>query len=145
MKIEIRNNNKNKINEIMSELNTNSDCANVLLNRDLNDQLMYVIGNDDYYDLLPNDSIKNIPEAAKVIDKYLRNNKATIYIYGDYDNDGIQSTFIAYDCLTALAEAIKNKYNLKDKCKIEYHVPEREEGYGLSADGECCTLYYRFT
>ena len=134
MKIEIKNNNKNKINEIMSELNTNSDCANVLLNRDLNDQLMYVIGNDDYYDLLPNDSIKNIPEAAKVIDKYLRNDKATIYIYGDYDNDGIQSTFIAYDCLTALAEAIKNKYNLKDKCKIEYHVPEREEGYGLSAD-----------
>ena len=85
MKIEIKNNNKNKINEIMSELNTNSDCANVLLNRDLNDQLMYVIGNDDYYDLLPNDSIKNIPEAAKVIDKYLRNDKATIYIYGDYD------------------------------------------------------------
>ena len=39
MKIEIKNNNKNKINEIMSELNTNSDCANVLLNRDLNEDI----------------------------------------------------------------------------------------------------------
>jgi single-stranded-DNA-specific exonuclease len=128
MKIEISNNNINEIKRLSQELNINSDCANLLLNRGLTEEDMYVVSNDNYYDLLPNDNIKNIPEAAKVIAKYLQNNDAAIYIYGDYDNDGIQSTFITYDCFTVLADL------LESTCQIEYHIPERKEGYGLSAE-----------
>ena len=68
MKIEIRNNNKNKINEIMSELNTNSDCANVLLNRDLNEainirnEILNKFENVDKEDLTPKPKTKVVEE-----------------------------------------------------------------------------------
>lgn len=114
--------------DIAKKLNINVDSASLLINQSLSEDIIEVLTNDEWHELLSYNTIKNIPESAKVIAKYLKNDNAIIYIFGDYDNDGIQSTFIAYDCFKALIEA------LESKCEVEYYIPEREEGYGLSAE-----------
>ncbi len=59
-------------------------------------------------------------EAAKVILDAI-NTKQRIWIYGDYDADGMTSTAILYRCIQKLGGQVK------------YHVPNRlEDGYGLS-------------
>lgn len=126
MRIVVQDIDKKEIENISNKLNISLDCAALLKNRNISEDIMEVICNNDFYELLPYDSIKNIPEACSIISKYLENDDAIIYIFSDYDNDGIQSTFIAYDCLTALTNS------LDSKCKIEYYVPERKEGYGLN-------------
>lgn len=128
MKIRIPKHNNKDIKHLTEDLNINEECAKVLLNRKLDKNVIEVITNNNFYDSLPNDSIKGISDAAKVIARFLEKDTSHIYIYGDYDNDGIQSTYIAYDCLKVLTES------LDSKCQIHYHIPEREEGYGLSAE-----------
>ena len=47
----------------------------------------------------------------------------TIYIYGDYDVDGVISTYILYRALK------------RCEAKVFYHIPDREsEGYGMNED-----------
>lgn len=50
-------------------------------------------------------------------------NKKKIVVYGDYDADGVTSTFIMYKALKHCG------------AKVEYYVPDREqEGYGVNSD-----------
>lgn len=49
-------------------------------------------------------------------------NKEKIYIYGDYDVDGITSVSLLYLGLTELG------------ANIDYYIPLRDEGYGLNKD-----------
>lgn len=126
MKVVIQDTDIKKAEKIAKKLNINLDCALLLQNRGLSNNIIEVIANEEFCNVLPYNTIKNIPEACKKISKYLENDNAIIYIFGDYDNDGIQSTFIAYDCLTVLTDS------LDSKCQIKYYIPEREEGYGLN-------------
>ena len=49
--------------------------------------------------------------------------KSNIWIYGDYDADGITSTSLMLNVLS----------HLTDKDKLNYYIPSRfEEGYGLN-------------
>lgn len=58
-------------------------------------------------------SVKKIEEAIK--------EQKSIWIYGDYDVDGITSTVVLYNALKELG--VKN---------VNYYIPLREEGYGLN-------------
>ena len=54
--------------------------------------------------------------------------KSNIWIYGDYDADGITSTSLMLNVLS----------HLTDKDKLNYYIPSRfEEGYGLNKDAIC--------
>lgn len=68
----------------------------------------------------PHDLI-NADEAATLISKYLKDKNSIIYIYGDYDCDGVVSIYILADVLMKLA-----------KCEIKMIFPERENGYGIN-------------
>ena len=58
-------------------------------------------------------TVKKIEEAIK--------EQKNIWIYGDYDVDGITSTVVLYNALKELGTK-----------KVNYYIPLREEGYGLN-------------
>ncbi len=61
-------------------------------------------------------------EAARILWDAIQA-KRRIWIYGDYDADGMTATAILYRCLQVLG------------CQPRYHVPNRlEDGYGLSCE-----------
>ncbi|UUV19681.1 single-stranded-DNA-specific exonuclease RecJ [Fusobacteria bacterium ZRK30] len=61
-------------------------------------------------------------DVKKSVDKIIEVGKAekTIFIYGDYDVDGITSTSLCYLALKELGY------------KVDYYIPLRDEGYGLN-------------
>ncbi|WP_037029323.1 single-stranded-DNA-specific exonuclease RecJ [Psychrilyobacter atlanticus] len=61
-------------------------------------------------------------DVKKSVDKIIEMGKAdkTIFIYGDYDVDGITSTSLCYLALKELGY------------KVDYYIPLRDEGYGLN-------------
>jgi len=64
-------------------------------------------------------------EMQKAVDRIYQaiNNKEKILIYGDYDADGVSSTFVLYEILKKLG------------ARIETYLPDRElEGYGLNKE-----------
>ncbi len=63
--------------------------------------------------------IKDMDKAVERIQSAIENGEQ-ICIYGDYDADGVTSTVILYNYLTALG------------AMVDYYIPEREgEGYGM--------------
>lgn len=88
---------------------TNVDCANNFLNPNMGDLLDPFLLDD------MNVAVKRIVEAI--------DNNESIWVYGDYDVDGITSTSILIIYLKTLC---KNVY---------YYIPDRmTEGYGLNID-----------
>jgi single-stranded-DNA-specific exonuclease len=73
----------------------------------------------------------NITAAAKILYEFITNPKAHIYIYGDYDTDGITATATAERCIGEYHE-ILSPYD--KHWALRYHIPERTEGYGLSRE-----------
>ena len=62
-------------------------------------------------------------EMDKAVDKITEciKEKGKIFLYGDYDVDGITSTSVLYECLNFL------------NAKVDYYIPNRvKEGYGLN-------------
>ena len=55
------------------------------------------------------------------IEKANKTNRKNIWIYGDYDVDGITSTVVLYNALKELGAE-----------NVNYYIPLREEGYGLN-------------
>ena len=67
--------------------------------------------------------MKDMEKAVKRIYKALRDGEK-IFVYGDYDVDGVTSTAILYKAIGKLGG------------KISFYIPERQkEGYGLSENG----------
>jgi len=75
---------------------------------------------DTNFDFDPFD-LKDIDIAVKRIFEAIENNEK-IYIYGDYDVDGITSVSLLYLALSELGG------------NIHYYIPLRDEGYGLNKD-----------
>jgi len=71
-------------------------------------------------------SYKGIAFAEKIKKAILTNKK--IFVYGDYDVDGIGSTAFMVSIIKDMA-----KFNYK-KTKVDYRVPSRAEHYGLKYD-----------
>lgn len=67
--------------------------------------------------------IINLEKAAIKISKYLNNKEASIFIYADYDCDGIMSAYILYSILKEIG-----------CCNIYVYCPERKDGYGINID-----------
>ncbi|MGL5124025.1 MAG: single-stranded-DNA-specific exonuclease RecJ [Fusobacteriaceae bacterium] len=116
---------QNKHNETVNLKNyssINNEVLNILKNREITKE-------KDIFNFL-NPLLDNIGDPFSFIDmekSVLRiltaiKNNEVIWIYGDYDVDGITSTSLCYLALTAIG------------AKVRYYIPLRDEGYGLSID-----------
>ena len=72
------------------------------------------------FDFNPFD-LRDMDIATKRIFEAIKNNEK-IYIYGDYDVDGITSVSLLYLALSELG------------ANVDYYIPLRDEGYGLNKD-----------
>ena len=127
IKIIERKADETKVVELSKKYGISKDIVSFLLGRNVPENIIPLLVSKEELELLPNNSLTNIEEAAELISKYLVDN-ANIYIYGDYDSDGVNATYIMYMALIELAEGLEVKTN------IVYHLPNRNEGYGLSMD-----------
>ena len=118
--------NSELLNELAKKHNTTKEIIALLLNRGYNEEdLNLYIQNDEFY-VAPFNSIKNVDEAANRIISYLEDDEAEIYIFADYDADGVNAGYVMTDSLIAVKDAIDSK------CNINVYYPNRCEGYGLS-------------
>ena len=127
IKIIERKADETKVVELSKKYNISKDIVSFLLGRNVPENIIPLLVSKEELELLPNNSLTNIEKAAELISEYLVDN-ANIYIYGDYDSDGVNATYIMYMALIELAEGLEVKTN------IVYHLPNRNEGYGLSMD-----------
>lgn len=112
----------NTSNDNLKSLDIDNDILNILLNRK--------IDSPDKIKSFLNPSVDNIsnPFLLSGIDKAVKRlqlaikNKEQIWIYGDYDVDGITSTSVCYHALKRFSN------------NINYYIPLRDEGYGLNKE-----------
>lgn len=113
---------KNNSNEIYNNFNLDKDITTLLYNRE-------IIDNEDIKTFLYG-GVEDItsPFLLKDIDKAVerleiaKEKGEPVWIYGDYDVDGITSVSLCYLALKELG------YNVK------YYIPLRDEGYGLNIE-----------
>ena len=112
---------KRRVAEISGKFNISPLIAKIIYLRGITDdeQISKYLSKDksSFYDpfLLP-----DMNQAVEFISTAIKCNKK-IAIYGDYDVDGITSTYIVYD------------YLLNAGANVMYYIPDRaEEGYGIS-------------
>lgn len=117
---------KTIIEKLSKKYDTTKEIISLLLNRGYKKETLdKYLQNNEFY-TVPFNSITNLDEAVKQIITYLEDDKAEIYVYADYDADGVNAGYILTDVLKAIKESIESK------CKIDVHFPNRNEGYGLS-------------
>lgn len=105
-----------------TNLNIDRDILNLLYNRDIRDE-------EKIYKFI-NTSLDNIhsPLLLKDVDRAIerilqaKENKEEVWIYGDYDVDGITSTSLCYLALSEIGITPR------------YYIPLRDEGYGLNKE-----------
>ena len=122
-----------KLNDINNNLKQelidngyNEMIVNLLVNRGYDENLISTLLATGYSDSMPKyNDLTNIEIGADIIESHIANG-SKIYIYGDYDSDGINSTYI-------LGDAINNIiYYSESDSELKLKVPERHEGYGLN-------------
>lgn len=117
---------ESKIKELAKKHNTTTKVIELLLNRGYAEEDLHkFIQNNNFY-MANFNSITNCTEGAEIIQQYLDNDNASIYVYGDYDCDGVMSISIMQGVLTAIKESINSNVELTFK------TPNRIDGYGLS-------------
>lgn len=112
---------KANINKLARELRVSDTIAKLLVNRgiaDVENGHKYVNSSVDLmYDPL---LMKDMEKGVQIIIDGIRDKKK-ILIVGDYDVDGVISTYILYSSL------------LKCGADVKYHIPDRiSEGYGIN-------------
>ncbi len=106
------------VSALLEEKNISKITAKTIINR----------SGEEYKDYIETDisSLNNpllLPDMDKALTRILKavESKENIVVYGDYDVDGITSTYILYDYLLSLG------------CNVSYFIPDRmDSGYGLS-------------
>lgn len=111
---------------IQKKYNISKDLAKFLLGRKLKEDIVEALLGE--YLLPKHNNITNLEEGATLIASFLEKENASIYVYADYDADGINAGFIASDCLTKIKEATNSL------CDVEVYFPNRTDGYGLSLE-----------
>lgn len=111
------------VSEVSAELNIDPLMVRILLSRGLSKDNIRVVMNEYHEAIIDPRLMTNASAAAKVIASYCRNKDALIIIFGDYDADGVSSTYTMTSGLRDVAE-----------CDVEAYCPERTEGYGLSME-----------
>ena len=113
---------ENEIKEDLKSLNLDNDILNILINRKIDSvEKINNFFNNDLDNIISPFSLKDVDKTILRLLEAI-NNEELIYIYGDYDVDGITSTSIAYLALKSLG------------AKVDYYIPLRDEGYGLNID-----------
>lgn len=91
----------------------------ILINRNVD---YNILNNPQNFFINPN-KLFNAYNAAININKYLHNPNAFIYIFADYDADGLTAGYVMKNALLEVS-----------KCSIDLYYPNRCEGYGLNLD-----------
>lgn len=115
------------INDLANKFNISTKVAALLLGRGIDENTIRSLTSK--IQVLPEtNNITNLEDASYLIANFLENDNGHIFIYADYDSDGVNAGFIMHDCLTKLSEA------LNTKCEVTVHFPNRTAGYGLNMD-----------
>lgn len=96
------------------------DFVQILISRGINLEEIDKFINPSLKDLTDPYEIKNLDKAVERLKKAVVN-KEKVMIFGDYDCDGV--------CATSIFMLA-----LRDKLDIQYYIPNRDEGYGLSKE-----------
>ena len=116
---------KGKIKEsnLSEKINISPEISQILNNRGINDEKDAEIFMNPSLEYLRDPFLmKDMKKATDRIKKAIKN-KERIYIYGDYDVDGVSSTSVLYLYFKSIGYEVK------------YYIPNRlEEGYGLNED-----------
>ena len=83
---------------------------------------MILNGYDGIYNPVP---LIHREEAAALLKQFLENKEGHIYIFGDYDTDGITSVIISLGCIHNFHCRL---YPDNTEWKMAYKVPERDDG-----------------
>ncbi|MFR8990724.1 MAG: single-stranded-DNA-specific exonuclease RecJ [Fusobacterium sp.] len=113
---------KNSSNEIYNNFNLDKDITTLLYNRDIiagEDIKTFLYGGVE--DITSPFLLKDIDKAVERLE-IAKEKGEPVWIYGDYDVDGITSVSLCYLALKELG------YNVK------YYIPLRDEGYGLNIE-----------
>jgi len=111
------------VKRMAEELNISETFAQVLGNRKIfsKDLVKEYIKPSIYFMHSPF-LMKDLEKAVKIIVS-AKENKKKIFVYGDYDVDGVVSTVILFKAFKQFG------------CDVEYYIPNRRfEGYGLNKD-----------
>jgi single-stranded-DNA-specific exonuclease len=102
-------------------LNCSEVIANLLINRGITDKdTAYRFMHADLKELYEPTLMKDIEKAALIIKQAIDSN-SKVLVVGDYDVDGVISTYILFTSLS------------KSGAKVSYHIPDRvREGYGIN-------------
>lgn len=111
---------------LQNKYNVGKELAKFLLGRELSKEVIDALLGE--YVLPKHNNITNVQEGANLIASFLEKENSAIYIYADYDSDGVNAGTIAYDALIKIKEAISSN------CHVEVYFPNRSDGYGLSLD-----------
>lgn len=114
-------NKKKNVNEMSQKFGISPLTSVILCNRDIyEDEDVKKILSSSINDLNDEGLLPDIDKACVVLNSYIKEGK-NIRIVGDYDIDGVCSTYILYD-------AIKNVGG-----KVSYDIPDRVlDGYGIN-------------
>lgn len=112
---------KNELIDYIDAETVKDIISKIIINRDLQDKVNVL--NSPASFLTDPYKLHNAKEGADLIAEFLYDEDATIYIYADYDADGLMSGYVMYSALNEIS-----------KCNIVLKYPNRCEGYGLSMD-----------
>ena len=126
MLLKRRMNQNNKLKNLLTGYN--EMVVNVLVNRGYNKEIIESLLETGYSNELPSyNDLTNVEVGADIISSHIANG-SEIYIFGDYDSDGVNSTYILGDTINTII------YETGAEATINLKVPERTEGYGLNMD-----------
>lgn len=112
---------KCELNSLMKSLGVNDTVAKLLVNRGIykvEDAKKFLNPKTDYF--YESDTMKDLHKSVNLLKEHINSGKK-ILIVGDYDVDGVISTYVLYRCLTRL------------NANVGYHIPDRiKEGYGIN-------------
>jgi single-stranded-DNA-specific exonuclease len=103
------------------ELNCSEIVAKILVNRGITDkEIAYKFINSKVENMYEPRLMKDIEKGASIIKEAILK-QSKVLVVGDYDVDGVISSFLLYTAL------------LKCGAKADYHIPDRvKEGYGIN-------------
>ena len=118
------------VKEYMEKLNINEIMARVLINRGVDWKTADILLNDPQNAIQDPKLLINVEQAAKEIIEAVEN-QAEIWVFADYDVDGITSGFVMTDFLRKTTDN-----------DVYVYYPDRVNGYGLNMEF-CKTLVER--
>ncbi|MDN5304396.1 MAG: single-stranded-DNA-specific exonuclease [Fusobacteriaceae bacterium] len=108
--------------KMFENIDLDNEIIDLLLNRGIDSEEKIIKFINPILENISNPfSLKDVDKGVELIFDAIKNKK-NIWIYGDYDVDGITSTSLSY---LSLKEVYEN---------IFYYIPLRDEGYGLNKE-----------